>query len=442
MSDWFEGQLGDSIAALDAGVSVNAEDRPHGAGEIGVLKTSSVSGGVFIPEQNKTVVMRELRLVAEPVQGDSILVSRMNTPALVGESCYVRDPHPALFLPDRLWQLKPKDRAKISMRWLSFVLQSVAYRRYVEVHATGTSGSMKNLPKSKLFTLPVSYPAPSEQARIAEILDTLDYAIHETEAIIAKLKAIKQGLLHDLLSRGIDANGGLRPPQTEAPHLYRESPLGWIPRDWEAITLSACALKIADRDHTTPRYVEDGVLIVSPTNLVGDEGIDFASSKRITRRAHEINRKKTDLAPGDIILHRIGAGLGRVRLVSAEMPEFSILHSMAQIRPNLNVITSHFMLWAMRTESTKSQMGLGTQSIGVPDLGLDKISNFIVPKPQLEEQREIAARLAALQTRIDADSDDYAKLATLKTGLMDDLLTGRVRVKTLVAEVAKQQGSA
>jgi hypothetical protein len=65
------------------------------------------------------------------------------------------------------------------------------------------------------------------------VLDTLDTAIHETEAIIAKLKAVKQGLLHDLLTRGIAANGELRPPQAEAPHLYKASPLGWIPKEDE-----------------------------------------------------------------------------------------------------------------------------------------------------------------------------------------------------------------
>lgn len=310
------------------------------------------------------------------------------------------------------------------------VLRTERVGAAAEMTSVGTK--MPRTSWKHLSGLEVFCPGLPEQSKIAQILDTLDTAIHETEAIIAKLKAIKQGLLQDLLTRGIDANGELRPPQAEAPHLYKESPLGWIPKEWEAATLIACSLKIADRDHTTPRYVEDGVLIVSPTNLLGDEGIDFVASKRISRRAHEINCKKTDLAPGDVILHRIGAGLGRVRLVTAEMPEFSILHSMAQIRPNMNAMTSHFMLWAMRAESTKNQMGLGTQSIGVPDLGLDKISNFIVPKPPLEEQRQIASRLVALQTRIDADSDDYAKLATLKSGLMDDLLTGRVRVTPLL----------
>lgn len=304
---------------------------------------------------------------------------------------------------------------------------------YLKSQTNGTG--IPHVDRELLAAIRVFCPAPAEQFRLSEILDHLDTAIHETEAIIAKLKAVKQGLLHDLLTRGIDANGELRPPQAEAPHLYKQSALGWIPVEWDAVTLRTCSLKIADRDHTTPRYIEDGVLIISPTNLQGDEGIDFVSGKRISRRDHEINSKKTDLAPGDIILHRIGAGLGRVRLVNAEMPEFSILHSMAQIRPNLNAMTSNFMLWVMRIESTKNQMGLGTQSIGVPDLGLDKISNFIVPKPPLEEQRQVAACLVTLQTRIDADVSDHAKLMTLKTGLMDDLLTGRVRVTPLLEGV-------
>ena len=75
--------------------------------------------------------------------------------------------------------------------------------------------------------------AIAEQVKIAEVLDTLDTTIRQTEAIIEKLKQVKQGLLHDLLTRGIDANGELRPPQSQAPHLYKDSPLGWIPTEWD-----------------------------------------------------------------------------------------------------------------------------------------------------------------------------------------------------------------
>ncbi|WP_430447810.1 MAG: restriction endonuclease subunit S [Pseudomonas piscis] len=310
-------------------------------------------------------------------------------------------------------------------RWLYWVLS------WLPLHQLDTSTGIPGLNRNDVYELEVYRPEAGERRQIVQILDTLDTTIRETEALIDKLKDIKQGLLYDLLTRGIDASGQLRQPQSEAPQLYKESPLGWIPREWEMVTLGECSLKIADRDHTTPTYLEEGVLMISPTNLVADEGIDFAGGKRISRAAHEVNRKKTDLAPGDVILHRIGAGLGRVRLVAAEMPEFSILHSMAQIRPNESEMTCHFMLWIMRSESTKKQMGLGTQSIGVPDLGLDKISKFLIPKPPLAEQTEIAERLKSHQRKIDASVEELEKLVKVKSGLMDDLLTGRVRVTPL-----------
>jgi type I restriction enzyme, S subunit len=148
----------------------------------------------------------------------------------------------------------------------------------------------------------VPVPPLDEQAAIRSVLAALNTTIRQTEAIIEKRKQIKQGLLQDLLTRGIDANGELRPPKVEAPNKYAQSRLGSIPADWRVEPLSGCTEKITDRDHTTPTYVSKGVLMVSPINLSEDEGIDFAGAKRITHRAHQINRKKTDLEAGDLII--------------------------------------------------------------------------------------------------------------------------------------------
>jgi len=169
-------------------------------------------------------------------------------------------------------------------------------------------------------------------------------------------------------------------------------------------------------------------MMISPTNFFGDEGIDFASAKRITRPAHVINSRKTDIKPGDLLIHRIGAGLGRVRSVDEEMPEFSILHSLALIRPNLRLVNLQFLKWSLRNWTALEQMGLGTQSIGVPDLGLDKIASIVISVPPLREQESIASNLITYATRVAAEEQELDKLRQLKQGLMNDLLTGRVRV--------------
>ena len=74
-------------------------------------------------------------------------------------------------------------------------------------------------------------PLLSEQSRIAAVLDTVDEAIAKTEAVIAKLKQVRAGLLHDLLTRGLDEHGQLRDPVAH-PEQFQDSPLGWIPAEW------------------------------------------------------------------------------------------------------------------------------------------------------------------------------------------------------------------
>lgn len=199
-TSWQVAPLSSCIASLDAGVSVNSEDRPHGAGEVGVLKTSALSQGRFFSTQNKAVVPSEITFVREAVLGDSILVSRMNTPELVGESCYVSKPWPILFLPDRIWQLKKRSPDSVNMRWLSYVFLTPRYRAYIQVHATGTSGSMKNLPKSRLFAMPVAFPDTDEQQAIATRIEAADERVAAEASTLEKLRAQKSGLMDDLLT--------------------------------------------------------------------------------------------------------------------------------------------------------------------------------------------------------------------------------------------------
>ncbi|WVV47780.1 restriction endonuclease subunit S [Pseudomonas sp. NA13] len=427
MSDWTTGTLADTIASLDAGVSVNAEDRPHGAGEIGVLKTSAISGGAFLTEQNKTVLLHECRLVAEPVQADSILVSRMNTPVLVGESCYVGEAHPTLFLPDRLWQLKPRDRAQLSMRWLSFVLQSADYRRYVEVHATGTSGSMKNLPKSKLLAFPVHYPAPAEQSVIVKILDTLDTAIRQTEALIEKLKAVKQGLLHDLLTRGIDSNGQLRPPQSEAPQLYKESPLGWIPREWQCTDLAKRLARITYGFTSPMPTTNEGPWMLTATDVL-ESRILYEQARHTTERAFRLLSAKSRPNVGDVLVTKDGT-LGRVAVLDRD--DVCVNQSVAVLSPKAGADSSYLATY-LQSPIGQERMLADSGGSTIKHLYISKLAEMSTPWPEEHEMDAIVSRISSMTARLENEESSLSKLNRQKSGLMDDLLTGRVRVTPLL----------
>jgi len=195
--EWEESPLSNFILSLDAGVSVNAGDRPANKTEFGVLKTSAVTNGIFAPEENKVVLAEsEQSRLKEPVSGGTIIICRKNTPALVGANVYVESRHENLFLPDLLWAAKP--RAGVSMRFLAFVLGSEKGRAALSKLASGSSVSMSNITKPDVLAFSVMAPSPAEQQRIAECLTTLDALIAAETQKLEALKTHKKGLMQQL----------------------------------------------------------------------------------------------------------------------------------------------------------------------------------------------------------------------------------------------------
>lgn len=196
---WDVGVITDYVSALRSGVSVNAEDRVHGDDEVGVLKVSCVLRGGFYPHCHKTVVPEERERVAEPVLRGRIIVSRANTPALVGESAYVDSAWPNLYLPDKLWQIEPSERPH-SVKWLSFYLQSSFVRQEISKAATGTSGSMKNIAKPAFLSIRMPLVPLVEQEHIAAILSGVTSKIEALTSKQSHYQALKRGLMQKLLT--------------------------------------------------------------------------------------------------------------------------------------------------------------------------------------------------------------------------------------------------
>jgi type I restriction enzyme S subunit len=195
--EWVAATLSKFILSLDAGVSVNSGDRPASKTEFGVLKTSAVTNGVFECEENKVVLsVNEQSRLKEPVSGGTIIISRMNTPALVGANAYVESSHENLFLPDRLWAAKPREG--VSMRFLAFILGSDKGRVALSKLAKGSSGSMKNITKPEVLAFSVMAPSPAEQHRIATCLSSLDALITAETQKLETLKTHKRGLMQQL----------------------------------------------------------------------------------------------------------------------------------------------------------------------------------------------------------------------------------------------------
>lgn len=310
-----------------------------------------------------------------------------------------------------------------------YLLSGENFQKKLQQNSTGST--VLGIQQKKLNKIEIVYPEDKKvQRKISKILNTADAVIEKTEAAIAKYRAIKQGMMQDLFTRGIDLQTGqLRSAYKDAPHLYKETELGWIPEEWEVKFLKNLTIKIADRDHFTPIYFEDGVPIISPKDFDENDKITFSKCKFISLAAHLKNRKKTNLETNDLVFTRIGAGLGKVCMVESWMPEFSILHSACMIKVDQEKVIPGYLEEFIKSSVLQRQIKVEVQSIGVPDLGLDKINSFKVLQPNIEEQKLISHRFQSINETIFKEVVGLNKFKDLKRGLMQDLLTGKVEVE-------------
>lgn len=264
--------------------------------------------------------------------------------------------------------------------------------------------------KQELANLQVADIPLSEQRRIAEILDTIDEAIQQTEALISKLKAMKQGLLHDLLTRGLDKNSKLRDPKAH-PEQFKDSSLGRIPIEWEVGSINNLAincdgrripLKQADRDKRHgiyPYYGASGII-----DWIDDYLFD-----------------------GDYVL----LGEDGENVVSRELPlafrasgKFWVNNHAHVFEPQHSVDIRY--LTELLEYTNYNKIFLGSAQPKLTQEGLKRLL-FQIPMPS--EQAMIGDRLETYDARIRIEERYRDKLKLQEKGLMHDLLTGKVRVK-------------
>ena len=297
-------------------------------------------------------------------------------------------------------------------KWLYYLLCSIDLRALNE--ATGVPSLSRDL----LYRISTPTPPPDEQAKIAEVLSTVDRAIEQTEALIAKQQRIKTGLMQDLLTRGIDDHGNLRSEQT---HKFKDSPLGRIPAEWDVTKIGDQFVERKERGRTGLPVMS----IVMNVGLVKRSLVDRRVETALTPEQHAL------VCEGDIAYNmmRMWQGvLGRASSDCLVSPAYVVL------RP-LESIDSRFAQWLFR--DLRTIHAFCKASKGVVDDRLRLYPKDIFPIPIampkcLDEHSLIADRLDAQHRAIESSVRGLEKLHLLKRGLMQDLLTGNRRVTALL----------
>ena len=191
--------------------------------------------------------------------------------------------------------------SRLNSRYLlQYILSSRGQRRLKDLMA-GNAITRLTLQKIKDFTIPI--PPAEDQAAIAAILDTVDEAIAAAEAVLAKLKQVRAGLLHDLLTRGLDEHGQLRDPLAH-PEQFQDSPLKRIPSAWKVLALRDCLIGSPQNGIYKPaREIGYGALLVGQTSITDDRFVNTSLARRAGVSPVEIERY--GLRVGDVLVSRV-----------------------------------------------------------------------------------------------------------------------------------------
>jgi type I restriction enzyme S subunit len=290
--------------------------------------------------------------------------------------------------------------------------------------STGVPG----LNRHEAYAMTVLVPPLSEQRRIAEILDSADEAIRATERVIAKLKQVKKGLLLDLLTRGLDENGHLRDPEA---HLeqFKESALGRIPRSWKVYRLDDLPITYPNGNYGEmyPRaedFTDRGVPFIRANNIK----LGTVVSDEMRFISPELHAKLTrgHLKPGDVLITTRGE-LGNVALVPEQYFGANINAQLVIIR-STDTSISRWFFYSAQTNRFHRQIRELTTGTALKQLPASKLKQIQIVLPSENERSKIITLVNANDARIRAEEAKLAKLKQVKRGLMDDLLTGKVRV--------------
>ncbi|MCA3173995.1 MAG: restriction endonuclease subunit S [Burkholderiales bacterium] len=433
-SHWQQLRVKHVIERMESGVSVNSDASPASNEEIGVLKTGCVYGDQFSPQENKRVLDEEIERVACPVKANRLIISRMNTPELVGSCGYVDHDFPNLYLPDRLWQAVFSKSRKCSPKFAWYYLTSRPAKSAISSLAAGTSASMQNIAQDAFVGIGFPLPPLDEQQTIARFLDAktaqIDELIAKKRLLIDKLKEKRQALIARTVTRGLPPEAakaaGLE-PNPEMKTLLS----GWAdecPVHWQTWKISH-GFGLTGSGTTPPSDNEEWYEGDIPWVTTGElrETIITDTSKKVSRAAIKEFSALKIFPAGSLAIAMYGATIGRLGIFGVAATTNQACCVLAKER----AFERDFVFYWL--QAFRDQIVMLATGGGQPNISQEKIRSLRIPCPSVHEQRIISKYLREESEKIDqlVDAAESAieRVNEFRQAVITSAVTGKIDVR-------------
>lgn len=273
-----------------------------------------------------------------------------------------------------------------------------------------------NMSLAQVQGLTIPLPPLAEQKKIAEVLSSVDESIRATQAVIEQAKVLKQGMLNQLLTKGIGHK------------KFKQTEIGEIPEEWEIVELRSCGdwKGGGTPSKNEPKYWENGTIHWVSSLEVKEQYLQNTTYK-ITEKA--VAETTATLVPKDSLLMVMRSGiLAHTFPVSMTIFPLAINQDIKALIPNSD-FNSYYLLSLLEKLSPKILKECVKSGTTVQSVEFDWLKSIQIPKPSLAEQKKIGEKIKYIDDSITYSRNTLTQLARIKSGLMQDLLSGKKRVK-------------
>jgi type I restriction enzyme S subunit len=422
-ADWNVYTLGE-IGKFKNGINKDSASFGHGSPFVNLM---DVFGATHICSSENLGLIASSRFERASYdlkRGDVLFIRSSVKPKGVGLTAVVENDLPETVYSGFL--IRFRDSGFVDLNYKKHCFSESGFRKAI-ISSSSVSANT-NINQYSLKRLAICLPATQvEQRAIAEALNDADILVKSLEQTLAKKRHIKQGVMQELLTgkrrlTGFEVMGGVK--QTD---------VGIIPDDWRCVTVAELAARKANAivggpfgsDLVSNDYVPVGVPVIRGQNMTryivsGD--FAFVSTK-----------KAKDLAantaiPGDIVFTQRGT-LGQVAIVPPiGFEEYIVSQSQMKLSPDLRNCDPGYLLQYFVSEAGQKKILESAIQTGVPHTNLGILKAYKLPMPCIEEQRAIAKALSDMDGEIETLEARVTKVDNLKQGMMQGLLTGRIRL--------------
>jgi type I restriction enzyme, S subunit len=426
---WVSTQFGD-VAKLVKGVSYASEDYcGQGEGLVFLtIKCVSKAGGF---KHKGIKYFKGKHLESQLIEGGELLIANTDLTRagdIIGAPIVVPSFDGSQVTMSMDLSKVVENREKIDRQFLYYLLMTDLVRRFMKDHASGST--VLHLQTRAVPSLVLNLPRQTaEQSKIAEILSTVVRAMEQTEALIAKQLRIKTGLMQDLLTRGIDEQGNLRSEET---HQFKDSPLGRIPVEWVVKRLDSVARVKYGISDAIDVMNRSGVPTVTLLCIAPNGDMDLSPSKLVFTPQKAV-KERDFLKNGDLLFNwRNGSQhhLGKTAYFEGN-EGFTHVGFLLSIRTKPELADSRF-LWYLINNIKSNGYFLNAKIQVNNTFNSTELNAVELAFPRIDEQRVVRERLDSLENTKFRTHVHLEKLRSLKTALMQDLLTGEKRVTLLL----------